>query len=121
MALLLLRVGLDVIFIYNGYPKVFGRRLEHIDEMVHIKHLPACFVCIAGVLELCAKDDFSNVGKPWKPGQNTDALRRVSLKPIDYLESGSIGGKTYGSKQKHYKWREHSCTFAKVCGQGAPQ
>jgi len=64
MALLLLRVGLDVIFIYNGYPKVFGRRLEHIDEMVHINHLPACFVCIAGILELCAKDDLSNVGKP---------------------------------------------------------
>ena len=102
MALLLLRVGLDVIFIYNGYPKVFGRRLEHIDEMVHIHNLPACFVCIAGVLELCVKDDLSNVGKPWKPGQNTDALRRVSLKPIDYLESGSIGGNTYWSKQKHY-------------------
>jgi hypothetical protein len=102
MALLLLRVGLDVIFIYNGYPKFFGRRLEHIDEMVHIKHLPACFVCIAGILELCAKDDLSNVRKPWKPGQNTDALRRVSLKPIDYLESGSIGGNTYWSKQKHY-------------------
>ena len=55
MALLLLRVGLDVISIYNGYPKFFGRRLEHIDEMVHINHLPACFVYIAGVLELCAK------------------------------------------------------------------
>ena len=52
MALLLLRVGLGVIFIYNGYPKFFGRRLEHIDEMVHINHLPAYFVYIAGVLEL---------------------------------------------------------------------
>jgi len=36
MAQLLLRVDLGVIFIYNGYPKFFGRRLEHIDEMVHI-------------------------------------------------------------------------------------
>jgi putative oxidoreductase len=52
MALLLLRAGLGVIFMYNGYPKFFGRRLEHIDEMVHINHLPAYFVYIAGVLEL---------------------------------------------------------------------
>ena len=52
LALLLLRVGLGVIFIYNGYPKFVGRRLEHIDEMVHINHLPAYFVYIAGVLEV---------------------------------------------------------------------
>jgi len=52
VALLLLRVGLGVIFIYNGYPKFVGRRLEHIDEMVHINHLPAYFVYIAGVLEI---------------------------------------------------------------------
>ena len=51
-ALLLLRVGLGVIFIYNGYPKIFGRRLEHIDEMIHINHLPAYFVYIAFVLEV---------------------------------------------------------------------
>ena len=52
LALLLLRVGLGVIFISNGYPKIFGRRLEHIDEMVHINHLPAYFVYIAFVLEV---------------------------------------------------------------------
>ena len=52
LALLLLRVGLGAIFIYNGYPKIFGRRLEHIDEMVHINHLPAYFVYIAFVLEV---------------------------------------------------------------------
>src|ERR1700681_3593653 len=52
VALLLLRVGLGVIFIYSGYPKFVGRRLEHIDEMVHVNHLPAYFVYIAGVLEL---------------------------------------------------------------------
>jgi uncharacterized membrane protein YphA (DoxX/SURF4 family) len=52
MALLLLRIGLGAIFIHNGYPKFVGRRLEHIDEMVHINHLPAYFVYIAGVLEL---------------------------------------------------------------------
>jgi putative oxidoreductase len=52
LALLLLRIGLGVIFISNGYPKFVGRRLEHIDEMVHINHLPAYFVYIAGVLEV---------------------------------------------------------------------
>ena len=52
ITLFLLRVGLGVIFMYNGYPKFFGRRLEHINEMVHINHLPAYFVYIAGVLEL---------------------------------------------------------------------
>ena len=51
-ALLLLRVGLGVIFIYNGYPKFVGRRLEHLDEMVHVNHLPAYFAYIAGVLEV---------------------------------------------------------------------
>jgi putative oxidoreductase len=52
LALLLLRVGLGVIFIYNGYPKFVGRRLEHLDEMVHVNHLPAYFSYIAGVLEV---------------------------------------------------------------------
>jgi putative oxidoreductase len=52
LALLLLRVGVGVVFIYNGYPKVFGRRLEHIDEFVHVAHLPAYFVYIAFALEV---------------------------------------------------------------------
>jgi len=32
--------------------EIFRVRLEHINEMVHINHLPAYFVYIAGVLEL---------------------------------------------------------------------
>jgi putative oxidoreductase len=52
LTLLLLRVGLGVIFIYNGYPKFVGRRLEHLDEFVHVNHLPAYFSYIAGVLEV---------------------------------------------------------------------
>src|SRR5216683_2455383 len=50
--LLLLRVGVGVVFMDNGYPKFWGRRLEHIDEFVHVAHLPAYFVYIAGALEL---------------------------------------------------------------------
>ncbi len=45
LALLLLRIGLGVVFMANGYPKFWGRRLEHIDEFVY-------FVYIAGALEL---------------------------------------------------------------------
>lgn len=52
LSLLLLRVGVGVVFMYNGYPKFWGRRLEHIDEFVHVAHLPAYFVYIAGTLEL---------------------------------------------------------------------
>lgn len=52
LALLLLRVGLGVIFIYNGYPKFWGRRIEHLEEFVHVNHLPAYFSYIAGVLEI---------------------------------------------------------------------
>jgi putative oxidoreductase len=50
--LLLLRVGVGAVFIANGYPKFWGRRLEHIDEFVHVAHLPAYFVYIAGALEI---------------------------------------------------------------------
>jgi putative oxidoreductase len=52
LALLLLRIGLGAIFVYYGYPKFFGRTREHLDEMVHVNHLPAYFVYIAGALEL---------------------------------------------------------------------
>jgi putative oxidoreductase len=52
LTLLLLRIGVGVVFMANGYPKFWGRRLEHIDEFVHVAHLPAYFVYIAGALEL---------------------------------------------------------------------
>lgn len=52
LSLLLLRVGLGVIFIYYGYPKIFGHTRENMEEMVHVNHLPAYFVYIAGALEL---------------------------------------------------------------------
>ena len=51
IALLLLRIGLGVIFIYNGYPKLFGHTREVMYEMVHENGLPAYFAYIAGVLE----------------------------------------------------------------------
>lgn len=52
LTLLLLRIGLGVVFMANGYSNFSGRRLEHIDEFVHAAHLPAYFVYIVGALEL---------------------------------------------------------------------
>ena len=51
LALLLLRVGLGVIFIYNGYPKLFTHTRQSMVEM-RSNGLPAYFTYIAGVLEL---------------------------------------------------------------------
>ncbi len=51
LTLLLLRVGIGVVFMAHGYPKFSGRRLEHIDELVHGAHLPGYFAYIAAALE----------------------------------------------------------------------
>jgi putative oxidoreductase len=51
LALLILRVGLGVIFIFNGHPKLFGHTHDSMREMVH-DGLPAYFAYIAGVLEM---------------------------------------------------------------------
>jgi putative oxidoreductase len=52
LALLLLRVGLAAIFIFNGYSKLFTHTRQSMYEMVHENGLPAYFTYIAGVLEL---------------------------------------------------------------------
>lgn len=48
----LLQIGVGVVFIGNGYPKFSGKRLEHIDEFVHVTYLATYFVYMAGTLEL---------------------------------------------------------------------
>src|ERR1700735_1077049 len=50
LALLLLRVGLGVIFISHGYPKLFTE-LHHTAEAFSHMGIPAYFAYIAGVLE----------------------------------------------------------------------
>jgi putative oxidoreductase len=50
LALLLLRVGLGVIFISHGYPKLFTQ-LQHTTEAFTNMGFPAYFAYIAGVLE----------------------------------------------------------------------
>jgi putative oxidoreductase len=50
LGLLLLRAALGVIFIYHGYPKLFGHTRDAMQTFTHMG-LPGYFVYIAGVIE----------------------------------------------------------------------
>ncbi|HXA75573.1 MAG TPA: DoxX family protein [Candidatus Acidoferrales bacterium] len=50
VGLLLLRVAAGVIFIYHGYPKLFGHTRDAMLSFTHMG-LPGYFVYIAGVIE----------------------------------------------------------------------
>ncbi len=50
LGLLLLRVALGVIFVYHGYPKLFGHTHDAVQTFTHLG-LPPYFVYIAGVIE----------------------------------------------------------------------
>jgi putative oxidoreductase len=50
LALLLLRVALGVIFIYHGYPKLFGHTRQTMDAFAHMGFSPY-FAYLAGVIE----------------------------------------------------------------------
>ena len=50
LALLLLRVALGVIFIYHGYPKLFGHTRQTMDAFAHMG-FPPYFAYLAGVIE----------------------------------------------------------------------
>jgi putative oxidoreductase len=51
VALLVLRLGLATVFIYHGYPKLFGGTERFVESFQAIG-LPAYVVYIAGVIEL---------------------------------------------------------------------
>lgn len=51
LALLILRAALGVIFIYHGYPKLFGHTRETMQGFAHMG-FPPYFAYIAGVIEL---------------------------------------------------------------------
>jgi putative oxidoreductase len=53
LALLLLRLGLGVIFISHGYPKLFTQ-LQHTTQAFTSMGFPFYFAYIAGVLEFLA-------------------------------------------------------------------
>lgn len=50
-ALLLLRCGLALVFLYHGYPKFFGKTAVFISAFERIG-LPAYFVYVAGAIEV---------------------------------------------------------------------
>ena len=50
VTLLLLRCGLALVFIYHGYPKLFGDTAKFI-EAFHQLGLPSYFVYFAGIIE----------------------------------------------------------------------
>ncbi|HTW22174.1 MAG TPA: DoxX family protein [Candidatus Baltobacteraceae bacterium] len=50
LALLLLRVTLGVIFVYHGYPKLFGHTRQTMDSFSHMG-FPPYFAYLAGVIE----------------------------------------------------------------------
>jgi putative oxidoreductase len=50
LALLLLRVAIGVIFIYHGYPKLFGHTREAMQAFAHMG-FPRYFAYISGVIE----------------------------------------------------------------------
>jgi putative oxidoreductase len=50
LALLLLRAGLGIIFIFHGYPKLFTHTRDAMQSFVHMG-FPGYFVYLAGVIE----------------------------------------------------------------------
>ena len=52
LALLLLRAGLGVIFIYHGYPKLFGHSHEFLFDAANRGGLPGYLGRFAGLLEV---------------------------------------------------------------------
>jgi putative oxidoreductase len=51
LALLFLRCGLGIIFVYHGYPKLFGDRHLYLDALVRFG-FPPYFAYLAGVVGL---------------------------------------------------------------------
>ena len=50
LALLLLRVALGIVFVYHGYPKLFGHTHETVEAFAHMG-FPRYFAYVAGVIE----------------------------------------------------------------------
>jgi putative oxidoreductase len=50
LGLLLLRIGIGIIFIYHGFPKLFGNTQQYLDGFQKMG-FPSYFATIAGVVE----------------------------------------------------------------------
>ena len=89
LALLLLRVAVGVIFIYHGYPKLFGQTREAMQGFVHMG-FPGYFVYIAGVIEffggcLLIAGLFTRIAGLLLAGEMAVALWRVHRIILDPL------------------------------------
>jgi putative oxidoreductase len=83
LGLLLLRLGLGIIFIHHGYPKLFTHTQEFLQAFPHMG-FPSYFVYIAGVLEffggiLLIAGLFTRISALLLAGEMAIAIWRVHL------------------------------------------
>lgn len=83
LALLLLRLGLGVIFIYHGYPKIFTHAHQTMQEFPRMG-FPSYFALIAGVIEffggsLLILGLFTRIAALLLAGEMAIAILRVHL------------------------------------------
>jgi putative oxidoreductase len=83
LALLLLRLGLGVIFLYHGYPKLFTHAHQTMEEFPRMG-FPSYFALVAGVIEffggcLLVLGLFTRIAALLLAGEMTIAILRVHL------------------------------------------
>jgi putative oxidoreductase len=83
LALLLLRLGLGVIFIYHGYPKIFTHLHQTMQEFPRMG-FPSYFALVAGVIEffggwLLILGLFTRIAALLMAGEMAVAILRVHL------------------------------------------
>lgn len=83
LALLLLRLGLGLIFIYHGYPKLFTHAHETLQEFARMG-FPSYFAYVAGVVEffggwLLVLGLFTRIAALFLAGEMAIAILRVHL------------------------------------------
>lgn len=83
VALLLLRLGLGVIFVYHGYPKLFGPTHQQMLQFAHMG-FPGYFVYVAGVIEffggcLLFQGLFTRLAGLFLAGEMAIAIARVHV------------------------------------------
>lgn len=83
LALLLLRLGLGVIFVYHGYPKIFTHAHQTMQEFPRMG-FPSYFALVAGVIEffggwLLVLGLFTRIAALLLAGEMAIAILRVHL------------------------------------------
>lgn len=83
LALLLLRLGIGLIFIYHGYPKIFSHAHQTMEEFPRMG-FPSYFALVAGVIEffggwLLVLGLFTRIAALLLAGEMAIAILRVHL------------------------------------------